>query len=283
MKASQPSAVLRPVNTVADVLQALPTDRLAGLAVCATRAGLGLVALMLYLTHYGQRAYLWGPDAVWSWDVFVQGLADGGTFSLLAISPSGVWFEIVFHLALVVSLAVTLGVGGRPMLVTHWLLLWSFAQRNPLLLDGGDNLALIVVPMLLLTRCFDRLRLFPPLWSVPRLADHWASTLLHNIGVVAIGAQICLVYVTSGLYKVQGEMWQDGTALYYVLRVPEFMWPGVSEHVFTNAFLVTAGSYAATLLLVMFPALILVDWLRAPVTVSVRRRVSCVTVTTSCR
>lgn len=154
------------------------------------------------------------------------------------------------------------------MLAVHWALLWSFAQRNPLLLDGGDNLALIIVPMLLLTACFDRLRLFPPLWTVPLITRHWLATLLHNIGVLAVGAQICLVYVTSGLYKVQGEMWQDGTALYYILRVPEFMWPGVSELVFTNALLVTAGSYAATLLLVMFPAMILVDWLRTPVTVA---------------
>jgi Vitamin K-dependent gamma-carboxylase len=256
-----------PLVLALDALEAMTVRRLAALAVCGTRTGLGFVFLMLLMSHYRQRAYMWGPDGVWQWDVFVRQLGESGTFSVFAVSSSQAWFEVVFHAAILTSTAVMIGFGGRGVLLLHWALVWSFGQRNPMLLDGGDNLAHIVLLMLLLTQCFDGLRLFPPLVTATRLAQHWVSVLLHNIGVLAIGAQICLVYVVSGLYKVQGEMWQDGTALYYILRVPEFMWPGVSEHVFTNALLVTTMSYAATLMLVMFPVMILVDWLRGPATV----------------
>lgn len=247
-------------------LDLLASRRLAASSIGLVRAGFGFVALMLYASHYGQRSYMWGPDGVWPWQFFVEQLDQHGTFSLLALSRSPTWFEIVFHAAMLVSALVMIGWGGRGILLLHWVLLWSLAQRNPMLLDGGDNLAHIVVLMLLLTRCFDTFRLFPARGRSV-LSQHWGATLLHNVGVLAVGAQISLVYVTSGLYKVQGQLWQDGTALYYVLRVPEFMWPGVSEHVFTNAYLVTVGSYAATLLLTLFPVAILVDWLRGPVTV----------------
>ncbi|MGW5276131.1 hypothetical protein ACWEQP_26910 [Streptomyces sp. NPDC004044] len=48
------------------------------------------------------------------------------------------------------------------------------------------------------------------------------------------------VYLTSGLclYKVQGKLWQDGTALFYIMRIPEFSLPGVSDLVHGNDMLV---------------------------------------------
>ncbi|GAA0662238.1 hypothetical protein GCM10009535_47320 [Streptomyces thermocarboxydovorans] len=66
----------------------------------------------------------------------------------------------------------------------------------------------------------------------------------------------------SGLYKVQGRMWQDGTALFYVLRVPEFTFPGVSHLVYDNDFLVVAGTYITVFFLVYFPLGVLVPALR---------------------
>ncbi|MER6529929.1 hypothetical protein [Streptomyces sp. NPDC001508] len=73
-------------------------------------------------------------------------------------------------------------------------------------------------PFLLLTRCYDRFA-FPTgaaAWLTGRLPK-WreaVTTPLHNLGVLAIATQICLLYVVSGLFKVMGEQWQDGTALF---------------------------------------------------------------------
>jgi hypothetical protein len=83
-----------------------------------------------------------------------------------------------------------------------------------------------------------------------------------TLGVLAVALQMCLVYVTSGLYKVQRQLWQDGTALFYVMRVPEFSLPGVSEIVYNNDFLVLSGAYATVIFLVYFPLGILVPRLR---------------------
>ncbi|MET7521594.1 HTTM domain-containing protein [Streptomyces sp. NPDC005248] len=236
------------------------------LGVSGTRALIGFVGLMFYVSQYGDRGYLFGPDGVFPWKDFLAALDRDGTFSLYALSSSGSWFELVFHIGMLSALAVTFGVGGRPVLVLHWVLLWSVYQRQPLILDGGDNLAYLVIPMLLLTRCYDRLSLSPGLtarWT-RRIPEGLRALQapLHNLGVLAIATQICLVYVTSGLYKVQGKLWQDGTALFYIMRIPEFSLPGVSDLVYGNDTLVFVGTYSTTFFLVYFPLGILVPRLR---------------------
>ncbi len=159
-----------------------------------------------------------------------------------------------------------LGVGGRPGLALHWALLWSVYQRQPGLLDGGDNLAYVVIPFLLLTHCYDRFAL--PTGLAGRLARHVPGHLravsvpFHNLGVLMVAAQICLVYVVSGLYKVMGEEWQDGTALFYIMRVAEFELPGWSNLVYENDLLVVLGTYGTVAFLVYFPLGVLVPALR---------------------
>ncbi|MBQ0997796.1 HTTM domain-containing protein [Streptomyces nigra] len=238
----------------------------AVLGVSGTRALLGFVGFMFYASQYADRHYLFGPSGVESWSRFTDVLDETGTFSLYSVSTSTAWFELVFHLGMLLALAVTLGVGGRPVLALHWVFLWSVYQRNQFLLDGGDNLAYLVIPLLMLTRCYDRLSF--PSGLAGRVRERLpgglraAQTPLHNLGVLAIATQICLVYVTSGLYKVQGKLWQDGTALFYIMRIPEFELPGFSRLVYGNDLLVVVGTYATTLFLVYFPLGVLVPRLR---------------------
>ena len=221
---------------------------------------------MFYVSQYRERSYLFGPGSVLPHGEFLRQLDESGTFSLYAVSTSTVWFETVFHAGALASLAVMLGFGGRLGLAAHWVLLWSVYQRQPSLLDGGDNLAYVIIPMLMFTRCYDRLS-FPSGWGA-RIASCVPSAIravsapLHNLGVLAVATQVCLVYVVSGLYKVQGQVWQDGTALFYVMRVPEFELPGISSFVYGNDLLVYAGTYATVILLVYFPLGVLVPWLR---------------------
>ncbi|MEU1278759.1 HTTM domain-containing protein [Streptomyces sp. NPDC005805] len=231
--------------------------------VSGTRVLLGFVGLMYYLSQYGERSYLFGPDGILPHDEFLDQLTG---FSLYALSGSSLWSELVFHSGIAAALAVLLGVGGRAGLAVHWVLLWSVYQRQPALLDGGDNLAYVVIPFLLLTRCYDR-------FALPTgLGEHVAARLpgglravrvpFHNLGVLMVAVQICLVYVVSGLYKVMGQEWQDGTALFYVMRVPEFELPGWSHLVYESDALVVLGTYGTVAFLVYFPLGVLVPALR---------------------
>ncbi|MCX4583771.1 HTTM domain-containing protein [Streptomyces sp. NBC_01481] len=240
----------------------------AALGVSGTRALLGFVGFMYYLSHYSDRHYLFGPgaDSVLPHRLFVEQVQEKGSFSLYTWSTSEAWFEAVFHLGLLAALAVTLGVGGRAVLAAHGIFLWSLYERQTAVIDGGDNLAQLVIPMLLLTNCYQHFSFSSG--SARRVIGRLPESVrslgvpLHNLGVAAIAVQMCLVYVVSGLYKVQGEAWQDGTALFYIMRVPEFELPGVSSFVYNSDILVFLGTYGTALFLVYFPMGILVPSLR---------------------
>ncbi|PRY52489.1 vitamin K-dependent gamma-carboxylase-like protein [Knoellia remsis] len=227
-------------------------------AVAVIRAVIGLCGLAMYVSDYRIRHLLFRPDVLGA-GVIASPQETGLVPTLYSTFRDGAGFEAVYHVGMLAALAVTLGVGGRLGLAVHYLLIWSLYATNPLVLDGGDNLVMILGLVLLLTRCYDRLtvvRLFRGRGtqrSVPPVA-----TIAHNTGVLLVAAQICIVYLMAGLYKVQGRLWQDGTALYYVLRVPEFTWPGVTEHLFRFEWLLVLGAYATVWLSIYFPLLVLV-------------------------
>jgi predicted DCC family thiol-disulfide oxidoreductase YuxK len=68
--------------------------------------------------------------------------------------------------------------------------------------------------------------------------------------------------MSTGLYKVMGELWQNGTAVYYILRVDEFSWPGVAELIYRNPYLVVLGTYSTVLFEVLFLPALLNRWTR---------------------
>ncbi|MFE1250963.1 HTTM domain-containing protein [Streptomyces sp. NPDC058735] len=80
------------------------------------------------------------------------------------------------------------------------------------------------------------------------------AAMLHNAAVLTIAVQVCLIYATSGWYKVQGSRWEQGTALHYALNLEYFApWPSLSALLAGNAVLVMLLSYGTVMLQVAFP------------------------------
>jgi antimicrobial peptide system SdpB family protein len=211
------------------------------------RIGAGVTLLYQALINYHQRGYLYGPDGVYPYGLFVNRLGETRSFSLYALSPSPLLFELLFHLGLVVTFAWVLGWRTRLMTLLTYVFTWSLHERNPLLWDGGDNLLHLVLVYGLFANLGAHFSLDAERLRAERLAGGWraqALAMLHGAAMLAFALQVCLVYAVAGLYKVQGEMWQSGTALYYIMRVDEFSWPGHSELIYRNALLVAALTYA---------------------------------------
>ncbi|MCJ1678633.1 HTTM domain-containing protein [Streptomyces sp. APSN-46.1] len=80
------------------------------------------------------------------------------------------------------------------------------------------------------------------------------ANLLHNAGMLVIMAEVCLIYATAGWYKIQGSRWQDGTALYYPLKLDYFApWPGLSGVLVGSGVVVMLLSYGTVAVQVAFP------------------------------
>lgn len=216
---------------------------------------LGNWAIYYYLLHYPVRGVLWGPGGVWPFDRFAESAL---FFNPLRFSASPLYFELLYHGAIVVALAYTLGVWTRLAGLLHWIMIWSLQERNLFIGDGGDNLMRIVLLFLVLADMgrylsIDALRRREP---APGSFGADLRAVAHNCAIFLVVAQLALLYASTGLYKVMGEVWQSGTALYYILRVDEFSWPGVAEFVYRNSYLVVLGTYGTILFELSFlPAL----------------------------
>ncbi|MEU2026295.1 HTTM domain-containing protein [Streptomyces sp. NPDC016469] len=80
------------------------------------------------------------------------------------------------------------------------------------------------------------------------------ANLAHNATLVVIMAEVCLIYATAGWYKIQGSRWQDGTALYYPLKLEYFTpWPALSDLLSSSGVMVMVLSYATVIVQVAFP------------------------------
>ncbi|MBT2390307.1 HTTM domain-containing protein [Streptomyces sp. ISL-1] len=99
-------------------------------------------------------------------------------------------------------------------------------------------------------------------WVVSRFAPHSEpralldvlANLAHNAAFVVIMAEVCLIYATAGWYKIQGSRWQDGTALYYPLKLDYFTpWPALSDLLASGGVMVMVLTYGTVIVQVAFP------------------------------
>ncbi len=89
--------------------------------------------------------------------------------------------------------------------------------------------------------------------------------MLHNGAVLVIAAQVCVVYATAGLFKVQGSMWQDGSALGFILRLHWFEpWPGLSTWLVGHTVLLTLAGYLTVFVQIAFPFTVFTPKLKYP-------------------
>ena len=225
----------------------------------------GVFALYELLINYAQRHYLFGPDGVWPYDLFLAEMKVTDSVSLYAASADPMWFELVYHAHIIVVCLWLLGFATRFLTPVLWLLHWSIHERFSLLWDGGDNLSYL---LLIYLSFADVGAYFAPLgsgtpWKVD-LQRPWqvARGILHNSARFACIAQIAILYFNAGVAKLDGKYWQNGTALYYSLRAAEYnVAPEMSKLVWDSPVLLSAGTYFTLVFQVSFP---LILWLGRP-------------------
>lgn len=245
-------------------------------AAAVLRFGYGLLYLVFLLREFPHRDEIWGPGSPWTPDLARQLFDQTGWASILTLSDSRPYFETCYALALVTSALFMLGWRTRAVSVLFAVVVASFHARAIFMTDGGDNLILLMAIYLVLTACGRR-------WSLDArrirrrasvgkgesgstdsgaddlrhqlaMSRRTLTAVLHNCGMFVIAAQVCFLYGSAGLYKVQGGSWGNGTALHYVLNLDLFRpWPELSLMVDEHAALIAIACYLTVLLQVAFP------------------------------
>ncbi|WP_314250789.1 HTTM domain-containing protein [Streptomyces sp. DSM 40907] len=255
-------------------LWALLTDRPVSLyAASVLRIGYGLLYLVFLLREFPHRDEIWGPGSPWTPALAQQLFDQTGWNSILILSDSRAYFELCYVTALVTSALFMLGWRTRAMSVLFAVVVTSFHARSIFMTDGGDNLILLMALYLVLTACGRRWSLdarrnrlkaaragdapeSARSFSAQQLHDARTTltTVVHNCGILVIAAQVCFLYGSAGLYKIQGPTWGGGTALHYALNLELFQpWPALSHLVDEYPMVIAIASYVTVLLQVAFP------------------------------
>ncbi|MEV4032278.1 HTTM domain-containing protein [Streptomyces umbrinus] len=259
------------------VLLTVLTERPVSLyAAAVLRIGYGLLYLAFLLREFPHRDEIWGPGSPWTPELAGQLFDQTGWASILTLSDSRPYFEVCYVAALITSALFMLGWRTRVMSVLFAVVVASFHARAIFMTDGGDNLILLMAMYLVLTACgrrwsldARRARLRASAGTAKNSAAgldtgglrHQLGTsrrtltaVLHNCGMFVIAAQVCFLYGSAGLYKVQGGSWGNGTALHYVLNLDLFRpWPELSLLADEHDVLITIACYLTVLLQVAFP------------------------------
>ena len=225
----------------------------------------GLLMMGLLAVNFAERQYTWGVGSRW-----LQPLVDekGFTrpFTLFSGNSPGLFTATYLLMGF---MALLFMLGWRTRLVTPVLLVLyvSLGRQNPLVSDAGD----VVVRLVLLYLCFADLSAH---WSldarrrtraaanpdrVRRIALPLAwGNLAHNAAVIAVACQIFIIYVSSAMFKIQGSLWQNGTAVYYPLHMHVYeAFPMLNGVLASNVFIVFVATYASVFLQLFFPFLLL--------------------------
>lgn len=208
------------------------------------QTALGMMLLFRVMTEFRFAPFLWGP----------HGIGRGSSAAFLG-NGLGPWVDRLYQSDLAVqSMLLLLAVGAaglvygvhtRAATVISLLAFRFFESRLPELGDGGDNVARLVLTYLLFAL---------PAGSKGRPGS--LAVWFHNIAVLAIGLQIGVVYLTSGVLKITGERWSNGTALYTISQVEWFSNPHFREF-FHNPTITALATYVTVFFQIWFPIVVL--------------------------
>lgn len=204
------------------------------------------VLMLMYATLVSSDIFIWyGEKGVLPLD-FSKLVAGGRGFNLLQYLPHTDTVLIVFFIVFVVAaLCVTLGFFTRLASIVAFVFLCSLHHRNVMLLHAGDFFLRMCAFWMMFAdsgRAFSVDRLI----RIARGREAPERQFVSPWPLRMIQFQLCMLYVGAFFWKVRGELWLNGTAIYYTSRLVEF-WrfptPYVFEHLWTIK-LMTWGTLA---------------------------------------
>lgn len=233
-----------------------------GLAVM--RVGLGVCILGTLASTFADRHYVWGRGARWLAPLVLDD-GYGFPFTFFGLGDTATVFTVKYLLLAVAAVALIAGWRTRlvaPLVVIGWT---SLIRLDPMAFDAGDRIIQIVG----LYACFAdtsrhcsldarRRRRHDAPGLIERRVPTWLPVLVSNAAVLAIAAQVFVIYLVSSMTKIRGELWQDGTAIYYPLHLERYeVWPWVNEQLTRFGWSVTVVSYIAVFSQLFFPFMLL--------------------------
>lgn len=239
------------------------SHNLRSFAVLRILYGIGL--LITLVPSIPERSILWGLASFW---VDPEARRRGFfTFDVLLSKDNPLLFDIAFFGLILLVIVFTLGYRTRIVTVLLLIMIVSWQSNNPYLLNGGDTLYRITLLFLIFANLSEHYSL--DAWLAKRRASPrrngrrplipaHVTNASHNMALILCCFQIIVVYVISGVWKLQGDEWMDGTALFYALRIDSFMvYPAFNELLWQSSMLIYIATFVSLWVQTLFPLALL--------------------------
>ncbi|GGE95951.1 HTTM domain-containing protein [Mycetocola zhadangensis] len=237
-------------------------------SLSALRIVYGTIILAFLSTNLRDRHYLWGVASAWvEPEAKRRGWAE--ILRVLFSKDNAFLFDVAYGALFVLALVFLVGWQTRfvtPLLTLFWV---GLSTNSAVLTNGGDTIMRISLLFLVFANLSQH-------WSVdawlrrkrgptrkPVLKGwftfpSWVGNAAHNAAVMLCAYQILLVYVNSGIYKLMGEEWRDGTAFYYSVVLDVFRpFPALSDLTWQWEFGVYVATFLSIWVQLLFPLFLL--------------------------
>ena len=232
------------------------------------RCWFGLLSLVNLWLLWPDMSMWLGDDGVLPPHVHREMIGDTRISIFMLTGYSDLAIGLIRGLSLAGGLGLVLGVFPRCAAACVWLATVSYAWRNMDILHSGDNLIRIGTFFLIFARSGEALalpravsrRLFPQAASDPVASYEpvpaWPQRILQ--------LQLCILYLTAGIWKAMGPTWRNGTAVGLVLQLGEFQRFPIPDF-FLTPLMSQVFTYGTLAFELGFPVLIWIPRLRLPV------------------
>jgi hypothetical protein len=176
------------------------------------RIGLAVILLVDLFIRLQDIGSHYSDDGVLPRSVLLSYFADSWHFSFHLLNGTWLFQLALFIIQIAFAIALLIGYNTRTATVASWILIISLQTRNPLILQGADD----VLKMLLFWS------MFLPLgacWSIDRWRNE-SQRLSYQItspATLALLLQVCFIYWFSALLKSDASWHTDGSAIWYAL------------------------------------------------------------------
>jgi uncharacterized membrane protein YphA (DoxX/SURF4 family) len=277
---SQPSIASRGLDLVNDWYDSFEswilTDKRSLYGASLARILSGCAVMGILITNFRVRNLLFGQGSVWN-----KPLQDTNEHMYwpprLIVSHLGNT-AFLFYYLLVIFVALLFVLGWHTRLVGPLMLIGhvSIIERIPVLGDQGDNILRVGLLLLMFMHTSEHWSLdarrrarhaaepmghgtggfgavVRNLYNSHRVLPRWFTNGLHNVVLIALAWQLMIIYFSAGLFKVQGALWQHGTAIYYPLQLQEYKpFPFLTDAFTHIGILVGTATYVAVVVQIGF-------------------------------
>lgn len=188
------------------------------------RIFIGLFLLKEFLIYYNNRGFLFPNGGIVSYNMYRDMLHSYGLDALYIDFNQPLYVSLFCWAGILFSLLFLLGALRILAACGLIFLLVIFKCRNLFLLDGGDNILLVILPFVGLIPSYPLIAFKSSFWNTIIRPEKRKimQTVLGQWGAWVIRMQILIVYLMAALHKLNSPVWTSGMAVYNILHSDDF-------------------------------------------------------------